>query len=422
MRCSLRRGVGYTYTYDDFGNVNASYDYNASGLRMKNGDTYFIYDGQNIVAEYDLAEDEYIAVYGFAVNRVSRFTSGVDGEIYLFNAHGDVVGLVAISGENVGKTIKEYDYDAFGNEVFPDPDDENSFRYCGEYYDKGTNRLYLRARDYDASTGRFTQQDGWGYGDIQDPLSLNLYTYCHNNPIMWIDPSGHIAIVPILINIGIGAAADVLTQVMFNFLFNPECQFDIGASFGEINWWQVVVSGATSAITAGPWVKAAINGAGAIAVNWLTEGENYSLENALIDFATGFFGSLLSSGIDELINKYGIPMIMDGLRKLGIDDTVINTFFGIADDVVETEPFVPDDYWTKNAPERYTPNSRIIHYKRNGKTMEKSIVIYDNVGYQKYRIDFNNHGRTDHSKPHLHELTFNVCGKKISEERHDLWR
>jgi len=57
---------------------------------MKNGDTYFIYDGQNIVAEYDLAEDEYIAVYGYAVNRVSRFTSGLDGEIYLFNAHGDI--------------------------------------------------------------------------------------------------------------------------------------------------------------------------------------------------------------------------------------------------------------------------------------------------------------------------------------------
>ncbi len=33
----------------------------------------------------NLANDEYIAVYGYAINRVSRFTSGVDGEIYLFN-------------------------------------------------------------------------------------------------------------------------------------------------------------------------------------------------------------------------------------------------------------------------------------------------------------------------------------------------
>ena len=28
-------------------------------------------------------------------------------------------------------------------------------------------------------------------GDINDPLSLNLYTYGHNNPIRYIDPSGY---------------------------------------------------------------------------------------------------------------------------------------------------------------------------------------------------------------------------------------
>jgi hypothetical protein len=28
-------------------------------------------------------------------------------------------------------------------------------------------------------------------GDPNDPLSLNLYTYCSNNPVMYIDPTGH---------------------------------------------------------------------------------------------------------------------------------------------------------------------------------------------------------------------------------------
>lgn len=28
-------------------------------------------------------------------------------------------------------------------------------------------------------------------GDPTDPLSLNLYTYCHNEPLMFIDPTGH---------------------------------------------------------------------------------------------------------------------------------------------------------------------------------------------------------------------------------------
>ncbi|MCL2816937.1 MAG: hypothetical protein FWD39_00935 [Clostridiales bacterium] len=29
--------------------------------------------------------------------------------------------------------------------------------------------------------GRFTQQDGWGYANIYDPLSLNLYAKCGNS-------------------------------------------------------------------------------------------------------------------------------------------------------------------------------------------------------------------------------------------------
>jgi hypothetical protein len=36
-----------------------------------------------------------------------------------------------------GFAARRYDYDAFGVEREPDPLDGNSFRYCGEYWDKG---------------------------------------------------------------------------------------------------------------------------------------------------------------------------------------------------------------------------------------------------------------------------------------------
>ena len=39
-------------------------------------------------------------------------------------------------------------------------------------------------------TARFLQEDTYT-GQFDDPLSLNLYTYCHNEPLMYVDPTGH---------------------------------------------------------------------------------------------------------------------------------------------------------------------------------------------------------------------------------------
>lgn len=43
---------------------------------------------------------------------------------------------------------------------------------------------------YDPKIAKFLQEDTYR-GDSKDPLSLNLYTYCHNEPLMYSDPTGH---------------------------------------------------------------------------------------------------------------------------------------------------------------------------------------------------------------------------------------
>lgn len=85
---------------------------------------------------------------------------------------------------------KKYTYDAFGVEKNIDENDTNAFRYCGEYYDAEIATVYLRARYYNPDTGRFISRDSFA-GRRSDPLSLNLYTYCGNNPVIYVDPSGH---------------------------------------------------------------------------------------------------------------------------------------------------------------------------------------------------------------------------------------
>ena len=69
----------------------------------------------------------------------------------------------------------------------------NPIKYAGEYYDDELGMCYLRARYYDPQIGRFTSLD-IKEGDISNPLDMNRYVYCRNNPIKYIDPSGEFAL------------------------------------------------------------------------------------------------------------------------------------------------------------------------------------------------------------------------------------
>ncbi|MCL2700015.1 MAG: hypothetical protein FWE68_06865 [Defluviitaleaceae bacterium] len=77
---------------------------------------------------------------------------------------------------------------------------------------------------YDPSIGRFTQQDGWGYANPNDPLSLNLYVYCNNNPVMYWDPSGHFLqfVAPALIKGLFALGAAIITYVAFQSMVADE--------------------------------------------------------------------------------------------------------------------------------------------------------------------------------------------------------
>jgi RHS repeat-associated protein len=191
-------GLGFSggfemYIYDglnrlisvNMGGETTDYAYRPDGLRhsksTNNITTTHIWDGANI--SLDIVD----GVASKYVRGIGLISSG--GIFYLYNAHGDVVQLTNASGN----VTKAYDYDAFGVERNPDPNDTNPWRYCGEYFDRETGTVYLRFRNYQPRTGRFTQEDPYWriHGiSVYDPQGLNLYSYCMSNPVMWTDPSG----------------------------------------------------------------------------------------------------------------------------------------------------------------------------------------------------------------------------------------
>ena len=225
---------------------DAEYTYRPDGLRhSKTVDgvtTTHVWDGQNIVLDMN-GTGAVTAKYIRGVNLIAAETAGAR-KYYLYNAHGDVVNLT----DTTGTSVKSYDYDAFGVEKNPDANDANPWRYCGEYFDTETKTIYLRARYYDPVIGRFTTQDGWEYGNDNDPLSLNLYTYAHNNPLRYADPCGNdIILVNQTTNVGWGpigpfghmGALVEYEGVWYFFYFGPDSVvltplYDINIQNGSI--------------------------------------------------------------------------------------------------------------------------------------------------------------------------------------------
>ncbi|WP_242993690.1 RHS repeat-associated core domain-containing protein, partial [Lachnotalea glycerini] len=67
---------------------------------------------------------------------------------------------------------------------------DSPYGYNAEAVDTNTGLQYLRARYYNSSIGGFLTQDT-DTGSLEDPLTQNLYTYTGNNPVNYVDPSGH---------------------------------------------------------------------------------------------------------------------------------------------------------------------------------------------------------------------------------------
>lgn len=172
------------------GDIVVENRYNGEGLRVEKtvdgNTTRYLYEHNKVVLEVDGDTGQQTARNIYGINLLIREV-GTESYYYMYNGHADVTALINTATGTVDAT---YYYDAFGNIIESTGDVNNNITYAGYQYDEETGLYYLNARMYDPKIARFLQEDTYR-GNINDPLSLNLYVYCFQNPLIYWDPTGH---------------------------------------------------------------------------------------------------------------------------------------------------------------------------------------------------------------------------------------
>ena len=183
------------YSYDAFnrtvkvetfdGNVQVN-RYDAEGLRHEmeeNGRLVrFIFHKGEAVAEQEENSNVIRLIRGSEL--IARSSDSESARTYYHYASDEMGSTTHIVDEN-GNVQNRYAYDAWGKIEVKEEAVPNRFTYYGQQIDPITQQYYLRTRFYNPVIGRFTQEDTYR-GD-----GLNLYAYCANNPVYYIDPSGY---------------------------------------------------------------------------------------------------------------------------------------------------------------------------------------------------------------------------------------
>ncbi|MGB8646733.1 MAG: RHS repeat-associated core domain-containing protein [Anaerolineae bacterium] len=101
----------------------------------------------------------------------------------------DGLGSVRQLYNSSGNVIEDMRYDPYGNTLAKSGTGSSMYGFAGEQTDGTSGFVYLRARYYDSSTGRFITKDTWA-GDYNNPLTLNQWNYTNGNPVNSVDRTG----------------------------------------------------------------------------------------------------------------------------------------------------------------------------------------------------------------------------------------
>ncbi len=198
LSSAVKGGIAYAFTYNENG-------IRTSKTKAGVTTTYYLNGSQIIAEETNGNVTEYLydtngAPLGIRYHGAGYAENVFDMYWFEKNIFGDIVAVY----NHAGIKLISYSYDAFGNHATQYHNggeattaSANPFRYRGYYFDQDLGLYYLNSRYYDSNTCRFISPDSVAVvtatpGSVSDK---NLYAYCNNNPVMYIDYCGYFAMI-----------------------------------------------------------------------------------------------------------------------------------------------------------------------------------------------------------------------------------
>jgi RHS repeat-associated protein len=202
------------YGYDESGNVTTDATGNTLGYDAENrmvsfvsgsSTSTYVYDGDGRRVKKVVGTTTTIFVYNASGQLVAEYgqPQGEGGTRYLTSDH---LGSTRVVTDATGAVKARHDYLPFGEEIGSSIGgrqnvtgyssfDSTRQRFSAKERDTESGLDYFLARYYSSAQGRFTSVDPANESvRLDNPQTLNRYSYTLNNPLRYVDPDGQIPV------------------------------------------------------------------------------------------------------------------------------------------------------------------------------------------------------------------------------------